>query len=242
MYSDRKSRATPWSSVVPTSDELRYERAGFGGHGGVGASPAVLVIDVQYRTVGHHRVPIDEAMAEYPTACGLNGWNAVDNIERLLAVARSERVPILHPYVSQKEAYDAGPLRHKSPSLAAADSEGYRFVAEVAPLPGEILLPKKHPSAFFGTPLISYLVDRRIDTLVLCGCTTSGCVRATATDAFAYNFRVVVPADCVYDRSSISHAVNLFDIDSKYGDVMETELVLDYLAGEHGSQDGGAGA
>ena len=73
---------------------------------------------------------------------------------------------------------------------------------EVAPREGDILLPKKHPSAFFGTPLASYLIDLGVDTLVVTGCTTSGCVRGTVVDAFAYNFRVVVPEECVYDRSA----------------------------------------
>ena len=78
--------------------------------------------------------------------------------------------------------------------------------------PGDVLLPKKHPSAFFGTPLASHLIDLRRDTLVVTGCTTSGCVRGTVVDAFAYNFRVLVPDECVYDRSPTSHAVNLFDM------------------------------
>ena len=84
-----------------------------------------------------------------------------------------------------------------------------------------MLLPKKHPSAFFGTPLASYLIERGVDTLVVTGCTTSGCVRGTVVDGFAYNFRVLVPHECVYDRSQVSHAVNLFDMSEKYADVIE---------------------
>jgi isochorismate hydrolase len=103
-------------------------------------------------------------------------------------------------------------------------------VAETAPEAGDILLPKKHPSAFFGTPLVSYLIDLGADTLVITGCTTSGCVRGSVVDAFAYNFRVLVPEDAVYDRSRVSHAVNLFDMAAKYAEVMPTSACLAALA------------
>ena len=92
-----------------------------------------------------------------------------------------------------------------------------------------MLLPKKHPSAFFGTPLASYLIDLRVDTLVVTGCTTSGCVRGSVVDAFAYNFRVLVPWDAVYDRSQVSHAVNLFDMSEKYAEVMSLADALERL-------------
>ena len=108
--------------------------------------------------------------------------------------------------------------------------KGYEFHADIAPRAGDILLPKKHPSAFFGTPLASYLIDLRADTLVVTGCTTSGCVRGTVVDAFAYNVRVVVPQDAVYDRSAVSHAVNLFDMSEKYADVMTSAEALAVLA------------
>jgi nicotinamidase-related amidase len=108
---------------------------------------------------------------------------------------------------------------------------GYDFVEEVAPHAGDTLIPKNHPSAFFGTPMVSYLIDQDVDTLLICGCTTSGCVRATAMDAFAYNFHVAVVEECVYDRGLVSHAVNLFDIQSKYADVVSLERAIAYLSG-----------
>ncbi|MFD2137794.1 isochorismatase family protein [Novosphingobium resinovorum] len=110
-------------------------------------------------------------------------------------------------------------------------AEGYRFVEDVAPLPGDVLLPKKHPSAFFGTPLASYLIDLGCDSVVVTGCTTSGCVRGSVVDAFAYNFRVTVPEECVYDRSPTAHAVNLFDMAYKYADVEPLAQVLAALDG-----------
>jgi nicotinamidase-related amidase len=105
-------------------------------------------------------------------------------------------------------------------------TRGYDFVVEIAPETNDVLLPKKHPSAFFGTPLVSYLIERGVDTLVVTGCTTSGCVRGTVVDGFAYNFHILVPYECVYDRSQVSHAVNLFDMSEKYADVMSTDAAL----------------
>ena len=93
-----------------------------------------------------------------------------------------------------------------------------------------MLVPKKHPSAFFGTALTSYLIDADVDTLVVTGCTTSGCVRGSVVDAFAYNFRVAVPEDGVYDRSTVSHAVNLFDMSEKYADVMPADELINRLS------------
>src|SRR5436305_14650382 len=87
----------------------------------------------------------------------------------------------------------------------------------------------RNTRAFFGTPLASYLIDLRVDTLVVTGCTTSGCVRGSVVDAFSYNFRVSVPSDAVYDRSQVSHAVNLFDMAEKYADVMTTAECLSGL-------------
>jgi len=109
------------------------------------------------------------------------------------------------------------------------DAAGYDFVDEVAPQPGDVLLPKKHPSAFFGTPLISHLIDLRVDTLFVTCCTTSGCVRSSVTDAFALNFKVVVPEECVYDRAPTSHAVNLWDMNAKYADVIPVAEAIGLL-------------
>jgi nicotinamidase-related amidase len=108
---------------------------------------------------------------------------------------------------------------------------GYEFVAEIAPREKDILVPKKHPSAFFGTPLVSYLINAGADSIIVTGCTTSGCVRGSVVDGFAYNFRVLLPHDAVYDRSRTSHAVNLFDMASKYADVTSTDEAIAILGG-----------
>lgn len=216
----------PWDGVVTEEEKEIYRAAGFGKPSGMGNRPALLIIDVQYRTVGTKPAPFREAVREFPTACGQVGWDAVHNIERVLALFRERGWPVLYPYVSMKESFDTGRLAEKVPALMTVAAKGYEFVREVAPREGDILLPKKHPSAFFGTPLASYLVDLQADTLVVTGCTTSGCVRGTVVDGFAYNFKVAIPHECVYDRGPTAHAVNLFDMSEKYADVMTTEVCL----------------
>lgn len=220
----------PWDGIISDEEQRAYRAAGFGNPSGTGERPALLIIDVQYRTVGTTPKPFWESIKEFPTSCGEVGWNAVRNIVPLLAEFRSRRWPVLYPHVAPKnKATDAGRLAAKVPAIMNIAQKGYEFVAEVAPREGDVLLPKKHPSAFFATPLVSHLIDLGIDTLVVTGCTTSGCVRCSVVDAFSYNFRVVVPSDCVYDRSATSHAVNLFDMASKYADVATSAEIIERL-------------
>jgi nicotinamidase-related amidase len=216
----------PWDGIIPQAEQEAYRAAGFGKRSGLGRRPALVIIDVQYRTVGTKPMPFAEAIKEFPTSCGEIGWAAARNIARLLTFFRERRWPVIYPYVSPKESFDKGRLSEKVPALMTVAKNGYDFMAEIAPADGDILLPKKHPSAFFGTPLTSYLVDLGVDTLIVTGCTTSGCVRGTVVDGFAYNFRAIVPHDCVYDRSQVSHAVNLFDMSEKYADVMSCDELL----------------
>jgi maleamate amidohydrolase len=188
-----------------------------------------MIIDVQYRTVGTEPRPFDEALTEFTTSCGDVGWAAVPKIAALLALFRERNWPVFYPYVAPKESYDQGALGAKIPGIMNIPAKGYEFVAEVAPRAGDVLLPKRHPSAFFGTPLASYLVQSGIDSLVVTGCTTSGCVRGSVVDAFSYNYKVAVPSDAVYDRSPVVHEVNLFDMAQKYADVYTTDALLDRL-------------
>lgn len=221
---------SPWADVISDEDIARYDAAGFGRSSGMGRHPALLIIDVQYRTLGDSPKPFDEAIKDYSTACGQVGWDSVDNIVRLLDVCRERGIPVLYPHVAPKQSYDAGTLGAKVPSIMLVPEQGYRIPDVIAPTADDIMLPKKHPSAFFGTPLASYLIGLGVDTLIVTGCSTSGCVRSTVVDAFAYNFKVLVPYDAVYDRSDTVHKVNLFDMGQKYADVLSTEDVVGLLS------------
>ena len=219
----------PWDHLISEDEKKAYRAAGFGRPTGIGQRPALLIIDVQYRTTGTERRPFWESIKEFPTACGEPAWDAIGNIAKLLALFRERGWPVLYPYVSPKQGFDAGRLSDKVPAIMGVAATGYEFVAEVAPTETDILVPKKHPSAFFGTPLASYLINTGADTLVVTGCSTSGCVRGTVVDGFAYNYRVLVPQDAVFDRSAVSHAVNLFDMSEKYADVMPAQDALTVL-------------
>lgn len=217
-------------SVIDDLTRSRYEAAGFGKPIGLGKRPGLMIIDVQYRTVGTEPRPFEEALEEFTTSCGDIGWAAVPQIQKLLELFRERDWPVFYPHVAPKRSFDQGALGAKVPGIMNIPERGYDFVAEVAPREGDVLLPKRHPSAFFGTPLASYLVQAGVDSLVVTGCTTSGCVRGSVVDAFSYNYKVAVPSDAVYDRSPVVHEVNLFDMAQKYADVATTAELVERLA------------
>lgn len=229
----------PWDGIISEEEQRAYRAAGFGRPSGMGRKPALLIIDVQYRTVGTTPKPFFESIKEFPTSCGEVGWKAVQHIVPLLAEFRQRGWPVLYPHIAPKAKTDGGRLAEKVPAIMTVAPKGYEFVAELAPREGDILIPKKHPSAFFATPLASHLIDLDADTLIVTGCTTSGCVRASTVDAFSYNFRVTIPEECVYDRSRVCHAVNLFDLSEKYADVAPMADVLRSLhaIGSTGERD-----
>ena len=230
----------PWHSVIPAEELALYNTIGMGTRSNKPGKAALLIIDVQYRSVSSTSMPIEEAIKEYPTSCGEHGWNAVPHIQSLIAAFRAAGMPVMYPHVAPKKAYDGGRWADKAPAVMTIPPRGYDFVEEVAPIEGDILVPKAHPSAFFGTPLVSYLVDNGVSTVYVTGTTTSGCVRATVVDATSMGFRMIVPQEAVFDRSQTSHAVNLFDMNSKYADVMPVseaiELLRQSAAGLNASQ------
>jgi maleamate amidohydrolase len=148
---------------------------------------------------------------------------------RPVELFRERNWPILYPYVAPKSAHDRDSFAAKIPGVMTIPARGYEFVEEIAPRQSDIVIPKKQASAFFGTSLASYLIGLKVDTLILTGCTTSGCVRASAVDGCQLNLKIVVPEDAVFDRSPTSHAVNLFDMASKYADVMSTADLVNRL-------------
>ena len=196
-----------------------YERIGFAGRVGFGRRPAVIVVDCIHACANPALSSIGIAMDE-----------ELRSIRRLLDRVRAKRFPVVHTtVVIQDDALrDAGWFVAKVPAMATMrpGSKMVEFLPEVAPLPGEVVLEKRFPSAFYGTVLQSYLTRCGVDTVIVTGNSTSGCIRATVIDAVSGGFRVIVPRQCVADRVPLSHAVNLFDMDSKYGDVMELDAVL----------------
>jgi len=218
-----------WDRWIPEEERSFYAAAGFGGPTGIGTTCALLVIDVQNRTLGSKPLPIREAVCEYPTSCGEYGWAALPHIQRLVDYFHAHRWPVFYPHVAFKHAHDEGQFGAKVPAVMQIPAHGYDFPAAIAPHPGDIGIAKYHASAFFGTSLSSYLIGRRIDTLIITGATTSGCVRSTVVDASSLNYKVVVAEDAVFDRLPSSHAMNLFDMASKYADVLPVDELVPML-------------
>ena len=215
----------PWDGIIPQETLDHYSRAGFARTPRAGGRAALLIIDTQYSTAGEHPMPLEEAISYHPLNCGEHAWNAIAKMVPLLAAFRRLGAPVIYPHSS------ASQLRGRQSRWPVQDTNPrfFEIVDEVAPQPGDILLPKTSPSAFFGTPLVKYLNTLRVDTLFVTGNTTSGCIRASVVDAVSYDYNVVVPHDACYDRSTFCHAVNLFDMASKYADVVSTHEAIALL-------------
>lgn len=202
-------------------------------HRGFGTTPAVLSIDNYRRVAGDHRQPILEQIETWPDAMGVEAWDALDHIATLFSVARSAEVPVVHVRDRSDLAPDMATrmqaIADASPEAAERFARRNELMPQAAPVDGELVIEKSTASAFFGTVLIRELVRLQIDTLVVVGESTSGCIRATVVDAWAYGFSVLVPEECVYDRHQATHAINLFDIDQKYGMVIPVADVIDRL-------------
>ena len=150
----------------------------------------------------------------------------------MLEQARKAGVPVIYTKVLyNKNGLDGGIFVQKVPVLLTmVDGEPLaEIVSELTPEDDDVIIVKQYASAFFGTSLAAMLTSLQVDTVILTGCSTSGCIRATAVDGMQYGFRVIVPEECVGDRHQAPHDANLFDINSKYGDVVSREDVLNYL-------------
>ena len=198
-----------------------YERQGFGNQSGFGKQPALLIVDFV------------NAFANPDEFGGGNIGEVITKTKVLLTKSRLAEIPISFTRVIYAEdGSDAGVFCLKAPGLLKLTevSHGSQVVDDLAPGIGEYIVRKTQPSAFFGTSLASWLHARLVDTLLVTGCTTSGCIRASVVDAMSYNFRTVVVTDCVGDRAIAPHDANLFDMEQKYADLMTSEEVISKLS------------
>jgi nicotinamidase-related amidase len=224
----------PWDGLLSDLERAIFEQAGYGTPGGAGARPALLVVDVTHEFVGDRPEPILESIKRFPNSCGEVAWSAMERIRDLLSVCREHGVPVFYTKgMDDRNATTRGAWGWKK--AAGAESRiksnpiGNHIPDLIAPGPGELVIQKTKPSAFFGTPLASYLTHHRVDTVLVTGTTTSGCIRGTVLDAFSNNFRPIVIEDAVFDRSELSHKVNLFDMNAKYADVVSAESAIAYV-------------
>jgi maleamate amidohydrolase len=219
-----------WRTVATARDRAIYEAAGYGRRVVAGSRPMLLVIDVTYGFVGHERAPILDVIHRYPNACGEAAWDAVEAIAGLLPAARALRRPVVYSAgFAALGLRGVGLWAEKHPRASNAPDDANDIVAQIAPGVADLVVMKTKPSLFHGTPLIDLLVAEGADTLVVTGGTTSGCIRATVVDAFSYNFPVLVVEEAVFDRGEMSHAINLFDLDQKYANVVSASEARQYL-------------
>jgi maleamate amidohydrolase len=217
------SVAGHWGDEV----ERFYSERGIGARTGFGERPGVLVIDMAV------------AFNDPAYKVGADQTPAVEEIARLLPAARAAGVPVYFTTTAyHPDGRDGGMFMEKIPALAELQlgDPCVDIDPRIAPAEGEHVIVKKYTSSFLGTNLLSLLVYDRVDTLIITGCSTSGCVRAAAIDGVSFGFRIVVPETCVSDRAEGPHYANLFDINAKYGDVIPLEEVLTYLSSRHARQ------
>ena len=223
-----------WDEVLTEQDRVIAADTGYGKRQGFGKRPAVLVVDVSYAFLGDYPEPILDSIRKYSSSCGQEGWKAVYQIRALLDGARAKGIPVFYTTgVSGRSASGVGRWADKhdksGEDSGAQGHDGNEIVADIAPQPGDTIIYKNKPSAFFGTSLISYLMDLQVDSLLVAGTTTRCCVRASVVDAFSYNLKVSVVEECVFDHMEVAHKISLFDMDQIFADVVSLEAALKFL-------------
>lgn len=198
-----------------------YSQARLGQAIGRGERPAVLVID------------FTRGFTDPECSLGADMTEAVEATRTLLDAAREKGLPVVYTTIGfEPHGKDGGLWIEKAPGLLdlQLDSKWIEIDPRLDPQPDEVIIMKKGASGFFGTNLAAVLTAQGVDQVILCGATTSGCVRATAIDLMQNGFRAIVPRDCVADRAQAPHEANLFDIQAKYADVVSVEDALAYLS------------
>jgi nicotinamidase-related amidase len=217
-----------WQDVIPANVlELykHYQRDLY-----IGPKPALLAIDLYRLAYQGGPKPIDEVTRDFPSSCGANAWNALEPTRRVFAAARAIGLPIFHTTYETRPAAKPGFVGATYRKPTSHDPAVYQFQPEVAPEDGDVVIIKQRASAFFGTPLVAHLAQLGIDTIIIFGESTSGCVRASTVDGYSYGYHMVMAEECCFDRCDISHKVNLFDLHHKYADVMKADEIVRNLA------------
>jgi maleamate amidohydrolase len=197
-----------------------YEEARIGENVTLGQSPAVLVVDFSC------------GFTDAECTLGADMTAEVEATKRLLDAARAKGLPVIFTTIGYEQSLkDGGLWMQKVPALAELQLGGHwvEIDPRLEPREDDTVIVKKGASGFFGTNLASILVSQRVDSVIMCGATTSGCVRATAIDLLQYGFPTIVPRECVGDRAQAPHEANLFDINAKYADVVPLEDAIDYV-------------
>lgn len=222
-----------WEKIIPEIDRQVYSKARYGTSQAFGQSPALLVVDVVTSFTGTRPQKTLEAIDEFQTSCGEQGWKALPHIKTLIEACRGASIPVIYTKGDPEYKVTCGgstksQLGATEEEVRAIFSEG--FPEPIKPKKGDFVLRKTKASAFFATPLPIYLNSRGVDSLIICGTTTCGCVRATVVDSFSYGYPTFVVEECCFDRSNFSHLVNLFEMNQKYADVITLKEAFELIA------------
>lgn len=220
-----------WEDALTNVDRIVIEKGGYGKKRGIGKKPLLVIIDTQHNYVGADK-PIEDQLGEWPSGGGEKAWIAIRKIGELKGLADRNNIPTLYTRNVQKKTtnFDSFAVKAKRDNTKYIDgTPESQIVKEIEPSERDLVVDKSYASAFFGTPLISYLIKMGIDSLIIVGGSTSGCVRATAVDAVTRNFNVAVVEDAVYDRIELSHKAGLLDLWMKYCDVVSSEEITKYF-------------
>jgi maleamate amidohydrolase len=209
-----------WMNMIPESEQAIYQNAGFHGSLELGHKAALIVVDVTYGFTGSEGLTLEEAIQEFPTACGPASWEAMPRISRLIELFRNKQLPIVYTHSDSRSTPYTGKATKRVSRTHKVEPRSNDFPESIAPREEEWKLGKTKASAFFLTPLNVYLLKEHVDTLVICGVSTSGCVRATTVDACSHGYTTFVIDDCCFDRSYYAHCSNLFDMQAKYASVL----------------------
>ncbi len=221
-----------WDDLITAQDRAVYASGVFGGETGIGLHPAVVVVDVLNKSIGDESLPILEAMERYgKSCCGEYGWAAIPHISDTIEAARAGGFEVVYTIPQAPLARPAETLarfEEKMPGWMdySGNRDGYAFADEIAPRDGDIIIEKPTASSFYRTDLEGRLRAAGVDCLIVTGGATSGCVRATVVDAHARGFKINVVEDGVFDRGQVTHAINLFDMQAKYADVISSTEVV----------------
>ena len=225
-----------WNKFLTERDKQVFATGGFGARQGFGERPVLLVVDVNYNFCGDRPEPILESIKRWRNSCGEEAWEGIKAIKKLILACRAKALPVLYTTgIRRADNWDAGGWAWKNKRTrertvaSGTNQSGDTIIPDIAPAPQDIVIYKQKPSAFYATPLTSYLTLLGADSILLTGTTTSGCVRATVLDAFSSNYRCTVVEEGCFDRSQASHAINLCDIHAKYADVVKLEEVLAFV-------------
>ena len=228
MVSDFENHC--WQDVVSDSAlkiYSHYERKTY-----VGSKPALLAIDLYNLAYQGGAKPVEEIIDTYPSSCGENAWNAIAPTERLFKAARAAGIPIIYSTTENRVEANITHAHATNRQRIQVAPDVWDIKEEFAAQEGDLIIYKQRASAFAGTPLVSQLNQLGVESLIVCGESTSGCVRASVVDGYSNGIHVTIAEECVFDRHILSHKVNLFDLHHKYADVMHVdEVITDLYAG-----------